>query len=519
VHEGRATLVLPARDADPRLARRELRVRSTDLDVTETVGAAAPAAIDASEAVAIVGRVSAPIATLHTRGSDARVFAVAPRVVATHDVILAIDLSPSMEEVPEGRLEQALQAVLDALPRDARVRAMRFGAHAEWVSADGALPPWQPPSAFDARVLIAPGWGALGARTLYAPIAARVDEALDDALSPVVIVIGDGALVGADFDAVVREGGRIVVADVGDAPFSRELEAAAQRTPTTLALSVGASLAGRDGTPASAIVAEPCGPFVIAEGRVTTSYVLPSGEALTHEALAPISLTALARPVPRAAAPWSALPHALGPGALAVDPRVWGDVAKLDGGGPAPRRVPGGLGGVDDAVTGAPYIPSAADVHSARRLVAAPLVRAASVEIRAIPSSATLRRAVMRSLRPRVQGCFAEARAGRWGWWAHADVRLLLGHREVLAGTVTGANVSESLAACIERGFEHIQVPRTDELVLVHFPFVAAPVPRPPRVPLAPATDAALQAALGRPDPALDAEARALVAGPAPAPL
>ncbi len=521
IHDGRARLVIPAAGADPRLAPTEVALASADLAEASVGGLGAHAILASSSEVSIEARVASPIAALHRRGAGAgttvRGFAVAPRVVVSHDVILAVDVSPSTEEVPTGRLEAALRATLAALPEGTLVRVLRFGARAEWASADGRMPAWRAPREIEPSAILDVGFGALGSRTLYPPIAQRIDESLVDAMSPLVIILGDGWLSAADFTAVASAGARVVVVDVGDEPFAPDVNAAVRTTPGTLALRVGPSLAGRDGTPVSAIVAEPAAPIELRDGAGDrdSAAASPSGEPFVIDFAGSASMSAFGGGVSVIDAPWSVLPRELGSSSIALDPRIWGDIAKFDRGGPMPSRVPGGLGGIDDAITGAAYVPaSAADgAFMAARAPAAPRMRVCQASIRSVLSPGSMRGAIVRALRARARGCFAEARHGRPSWSARAEVRLVLGHREVLAGTVTGTNVDAALAACIERGFELIQVPSSDSTVTIDYPFVSPPFPPTSApIPLDPALRETLDAITGPFDAqALDAEARALV--------
>lgn len=518
IHEGVARLVLPAPATTTAVS-----VTSPDLAELSVAGHGPRTTLDAGAEVAIEARVAAPIAALHRRGRGAggraRVFAVAPSVRLAHDVILALDVSPSMQDVPSGRLDAAARAVLAALPEGSRVRVVCFGAWAEWASSDGGLPAWQSPSEIDPAAALAVGIGGLGSRTRYAPLAARVDEALGDASAPVVIVVGDGWLDGPDFRGLDAAGARIVVVNVADTATAPAVRTAASATPSTLTIDVGASLAGEDGTPVAAATAEPMPAVSLRAASATDPRPTPSGEPLAMEIGSErLAMAAFGARVRARRADWSVLPTALARETIALDPRIWGDIAKWDGGGPAPRRVPGGLGGIDDAITGAAYLPSSSGDggwFQARR-IAPPRIRAAQAEIRGTISAGSLRR-VMRSLAPRVRSCFADARHGRPSWSARADVHVVLGHREVLAGHVTGTNVDAALAACIERGLDYLQVPACDDTTIaVNYPFYAPPLaPGPEAEPMDAQTRTALDAITGPFDAdALDAEARALIATP-----
>lgn len=482
IHEGVARLTLPAVGADARRAPIDVALGSADLEGLSVGGVGARATLAAGAPIEIEGHVGAAIATLYTRRGSSRAFAVAPRVTTPHDVIVALDVSPSMQDVPAGRLEAALAGVLAALPPGSRVRVLRFGARAEWVSPDGQLPAWTAPTDVVVHDAVDVAYGALGSRTLYGPIATRVDEALVDTPVPLLVVLGDGMLSGADFAPLVGAGGRTVVVDVGDEPLAAEVTRAAARAPTTLALTLGPTLAGADGPPLSIVVAEPSSAEVRGGGASARAITVASGEPFELVAAAPLSLAWGGAAVPVEGASWSVLPRALAPVTVAVDPRIWGDVAKLDEGGPAPRRVPGGVA-VDDGLTGAPRFSTSADGsgRSAPRRMVAPRIVCPAPAVMAAPPARMIGRTLARALRPRVRGCFASARHGRPSWSARADVQLLVAHREVLAAAVSGPNVDAALAACILRGVDDLQVPPSDTPIQITYPFRTDPV-----VPVAP---------------------------------
>jgi hypothetical protein len=150
---------------------------------------------------------------------------------------------------------------------------------------------------------------------------------------------------------------------------------------------------------------------------------------------------------------------------------------------------------------------------AAPRAAARPRMVQPSPQLRAVISIVPLRRAIRRALTPRVRGCFADARHGSPTWWARADVRLVISNDTVVSSSVSGPNVDAALADCITRGIAYLQVPHSDVVLVVNYPFRSEPVgPARPVRSLGAATEALLDGAVGALDVAsLDAEVRATV--------
>lgn len=534
IRGGRARLELPARDgSDPRLAPADVEVSATEYDEL-SIGAGASAgprrSVPAGEPVIVEARVASAFAALSRArardGGDAhlRASAVEPRRAVPHDVLLAIDVSPSMEDVPAGRTLAALRAALASLPAGSRVRALRFGARARWVEAaatdpiaperDGLAieapasspPPWSAPDASSAAELASAIPGALGSRTDFgAVIPLALAGLADAAAAPLLVVVGDGWLDRADFLPIEARGARVVIANVSDEALARGTDAAVRAASRTMALALGPTLAGAHGPALESITAEPSARIALTLRHprvlVPRPALVPTGEPLAWSGLAERgSLDAIG--TRHAATPASeAVAALLDPSPerelYAIDPRVWGDLGKWERPSRGVPPVPGGIGGVSDALTPRFY-------YGMRRALAIPRIRVAQVQVVGTASIGVLRRMVRSQLGPRVTACFARARAGRPEWHARALLHLVIAHREVLGATVAGENVDAALEACILERVDDLQVPPTHGVVGIHYPFRADPQPPRHADPLD-AETAAMLDALGGDEPADDA--------------
>ncbi|UJR85789.1 hypothetical protein [Sandaracinus amylolyticus] len=487
VRGGVSSLVLPARDADARLAPSSITLVAPDHDTLSVSGGAPGEDATISARIASPLRVLADVECVGARCAHAHL--VEPRRIERHDVILAIDASPSMLDVPTERVEATLRALLAALPDGSRVRVMRFAARARWDDDT-----WRSPATLDAAHLASEAPGALGSRTTFD--AALALSALDDATAPLVVVVGDGWLDGADLVALESRGARVVIANVSDAPFGGVTLRAASATTSTMTLALGASFAG-NGIDLASIVAEPTSRARLelrGEPAIDLPSV-PSGEPLSLVTTGRASRLVVGARAVRASTPSDALHAVLAPqgsfDALALDRRVLGDVDKWM----RPRRpplVPGGIGGVQSWITAMP-IGHGLYARCARppRIRIPPPAR-----IRATASAETLRRMVRVQLAPRVRGCLAAARAGRPDWHAHVTLHLSLAHREVLAARASGENVDATLESCILAGVDDLQVPRFDGRIDVGYPFRAVAIARPDVLPLDPETSSLVDALL-----------------------
>lgn len=508
IRGGRARLELPARGEDPRLAPADVVVTARGYDALAIGEGGAQHTVAASEPATVSARVSAPVASIVRTPcagvSCVHALAIEPRRVVAHDVVLVLDVSPSMEDVPAGRVEAALRAALASLPAGSRVRALRFGARARWIDASAAdpladetpsaaPPPWGAPDAEQCGELASATPGALGSRTDFASALPLALSALDDATAaPLVIVIGDGWLDRADFLPIEARGARVVIANVGDQALARGAARAVQAAASTMALWLGPTLRGRDGPALESIVAEPGARIELRlrGDSVAAPGLVPSGEpfAWRGEAYGGTILALGTRVRARTAS--AAIAALLDPTPdrerIAIDARIWGDLAKWERPSRGLPRAPGGIGGVDEPITPPLYGP--------RRAARIPRIRVAEAVVLSTASRATFRRMIRRQLGPRVSGCFARARAGRPDWHARATLHLVLAHREVLDARVDGENVDPALQQCVLDGIDALQIPPTSSTVVLHYPFRSDARPRPGADPLDPATAALLDA-------------------------
>ena len=158
---GVVRLSLPARGVDVRVAPSEVRVHAEDLVVPRVDGeeleAGASITLRANQAIeidAMVPRTWATHADAWTipcraepwalRGRSEHctwVRAMSSRSTAdVRNVVLAIDVSPSMDAGASGLVPQAAMALLAQLPPHARVRLIAFAARSARVVAEGVAP-------------------------------------------------------------------------------------------------------------------------------------------------------------------------------------------------------------------------------------------------------------------------------------------------------------------------------------------------------------------------------------------
>lgn len=417
------------------------------------------------------------------------------------DVLLAIDASPSMEDVPAERTQRATAAVLAALPQGSTVRAVAFARDLEVRVAEPA-----DPSSVDAASLLAPP-GALGNTTTLREVLERAGVWLAGGRDPLVVVVGDG-LIGAPRPP---SGVAVSVVNVADERVSSTIAAAVEATGGVV-VELGPRMEG--GAPLEPHLAILSATVAFAEARMpgAPSRALFAGEALEWSGVGLPAASAAGVDL-RPRAPPAALARGLerwlvsetngdaGADLVAVDPsdfeaaRVWqrpGERAypAVRGAVEVEHRVtPVGLEGPCDPSTSRGRLSVCG-----QRVVRLPRLRPCFTEVRGSLSREGVRR-IMDHIRPAVRACFADARRGRRDFEASFTYRLLLGEREVVQAAIADASpsVDARLAQCLlDRPIRSLVVPRFDGMIEVSYPFHTDRQPPPVRVELDPDVEALL---------------------------
>lgn len=129
-----------------------------------------------------------------------------------------------------------------------------------------------------------------------------------------------------------------------------------------------------------------------------------------------------------------------------------------------------------------------------RHVARIPMLRVARPIVYGQVGSRRIRHVVQRSLRPRVQDCFARERAGDPHWSGRAVLVLALEGPEIATADVE--TNSEPLRQCILEGIDYLVFPSLDDgrthHILIHYPFVSPAYRTLPAPPLEEATDTLL---------------------------
>ena len=129
-----------------------------------------------------------------------------------------------------------------------------------------------------------------------------------------------------------------------------------------------------------------------------------------------------------------------------------------------------------------------------RHVARIPMIRVARPVVYGHVGARRIRQALQRSLRPRVQDCFARERAGDPHWSGRAVLVLTIEGPEISRADVE--TESEPLRQCILEGIDYLVFPSTDDghndRILVHYPFVSPAHPVRATAPLEEATDTLL---------------------------
>ena len=490
---GVVRLLLPARGVDVRVADSEVRVVAEDLVVPRVDGVELEAgasitqrANQAIEIDAMVPRTWTTHAdawtipcrvepwTLHGRTEHCTwVRAMSSRSTAdVRNVVLAIDVSPSMDAGASGLVPQAAMALLAQLAPHARVRLVAFAARSARVVAEGVAP-----SAITEDMIHRAMELPLGSATRF--------EALHEAIAPWlterdlrVVWIGDGGM--------TRSARALELASQAHAArVDFELVSVASRPATAALLQLNDVLGGH---------------WFAVHDEALRSTQNEAGRAALRELLA-ASLVAAS---PQRLVVSDDAPRALRPGASIVFATHAARVqsVQLQGAVVRPSRASGDLA-----------LAIAARVANARRLVAAnpaallvcapegvpvrpmtprvtrlmnhfgpverrscgaPPAAVVVAELRASLPSRALYRNLLRSVVPELRECFRADRRGREAYSIRAQLMLLISDQEVQDVRVEG-DIADALRTCMVTALDALDVPAFEGAILARWPLHTEP--------------------------------------------
>lgn len=505
LHGGHASLAVPIEGAGPV----EVSVSAPGFGEPRIGGEPGPVTL----APGSIAHVSAPIPPGTRLGAAWRVACGAQTCTRVwlgsalstrpRDVLLAVDASPSMEDVPAERTARAAAAVLAALPPGSTVRAVAFARDLEVRVAEPA-----DPSSIEAASLLATP-GALGNTTTLGEVLARAGAWLAGGRDPLVVVLCDGRI-GAPRPP---SGVTVSVVNVADERVSPTVAAAVEASGGVV-VELGPRMEG--GAPIEPHLAILSATVAFAEARVpgAPSRALLAGEALEWSGAG----------LPAASAAGVDLRPRAAPAALARGLERWltretsgdggGDLVAVDASDfeaarawerPGERAYPPVRGAVEVEHRVTPVgLEGPCDPSTARgrlsvcgqRVTRLPRLRVCFTEVRGSLGRDGVRM-IMDHIRPAVRACFADARRGRRDFEASFTYRLALGQREVLHAAIADASpsVDARLTQCLlDRPIRALVVPRFDGTIVVNYPFHTDRQPRPVRVELDPDVEALLDA-------------------------
>lgn len=506
VHGGIARLTLPARGEDARIAAEVLTVTASDLVLPELDGVEVLPGdtferrlAQGAVLVAHVPRTWTDRVEAWTTPCGAQrctwVRAQGPRPERRpHDVILAIDASPSTAAGARGLLPEAARAVLSALPSGSRVRVVAFAARAQAV-----LDTWTDAASVEDDVLRRASELELGPATSF--------EALWSLLAPSVsrgahvVWIGDGGITSAQestraLERARERGVRLDIVSVADRRNARALIAAAalfgqpianvhdealmasreQRAALDERLAYLAapeqgrriSVRGageervlhRNAGGAAHFIARTRGQPVLRVGQERVTTVTPSSEL----SLAIVALGSEAQRLVAASAPETSL-------ACSAEQRV------LHGSTALARvtALPNQFALVERRSCVAPASGDAAGARTERR----------ARERRAELPRVALLRAMHQRIMPPARECFRGDRRGRAAYSTQIELRITIADQEIIDVAVEGI-IDPTLRACMVRAVEHLEVPPFDGVILARWPLYSRPELAPPTLELHP---------------------------------
>jgi hypothetical protein len=506
----RVRFTLPSRGTDVRAASAEVRIHAEDWVLPRIDGVETEASTAVSQRANQALAIDAMVPRTWTTHADAwttpcRVAPWSLRSRAEHctwvramssrstvdavNVVLALDVSPSMHAGASGLVSNTAMAVLAQLPEHARVRVVAFAARGERVIAEGVAPSSITEEALQ-RAMELP----LGSATRFEALFGTIEPWLGER-DLRVVWIGDGGLTRSESAMALASRARASRA-------SFELVSVASRPLTASLAQLNEALGGH---------------WISAHREALLSTRDEEGRAALRELLA----ASLVTRAPERLVVSNAEPRALLPGAsvaLATHGAAVSTV-QLNGTPVRPARASGDLAlaiaaRVSDArrlVAAAPSAPlvcategslvrpSTARVtrllshfgSAERRSCGAPQVAAAVVEQRAGFPSRALHRSLLRSVVPQLRECFRRDRRGRAAYSTRAQLTLLIADQEVQDVRVEG-EITDALRACMVSAIDALDVPAFDGAILARWPvFTEASTP-PPRIELHPDLSSAI---------------------------
>lgn len=436
------------------------------------------------------------------------------------DVLIALDVSPSMEGPARSRMGAALLELLASLPAGTRVRALAFASRARVLIEDARLPA-QVGLAIFAR---ASTDASLGAATRFEaawPILARwAADRRVPTMAPLVIVIGDGGLTTGASDpfAPARAAGvEVSVINLADRNSLDALRAGALATGGTL-LEAGAAARraarGHGGARLREQLAALFAPTAARRlhargalgGRITLAPLRAGEEVVWEGVMTPgrrrtmrLTVDGRSRRSRQAKSAWltalgtrsirRASPGDASGGLVAVHADALDDSAAdwpalppptpirrdrkppvCDGRGPATRA-----GGISSDVR---------PIALAHRGVceAAGAGKAPTGIGRGMPSGPLL--GMLRDrIVPVARGCFRRDRAGRADYAVRAVFEFRLADREIVEASVEG-EFDEPLRQCLLGAVDRLEIPHFSGTIVVRYPLHTARERAEPRIEL-----------------------------------
>lgn len=490
---GVARLRIPPRGNDLRVARANVRLRSSDLIGLSAHGrpATGSAQRDPWEAIELAGSAHAggeARATLELfpcgdgRCARARVLA-GPRPGQAERFVVLIDASPSTLGPSRGRMHAALASLFGSMPAGSTVRVIAFAGRAEALVSDAVAPSEVALTAianapsmelgsatrFEAAWQIARGWGRSH-----------------------LIVIGDGGLTRGEqstraFAEAARRRVRLSVLNIADRPTSDALRRHVDALGgATVEAGAAAALASRE--TGSHHLEEAILPIfaprvagrvrIRSAGRTIELGPLYAGEELHWEG--PIrGATSLLVGSSRTRATrtnqsWitargrsiAGLPTSLS----AIDRADRGLASRDDCHPRGPARRASGVGGEDGMAPAEPLMCAPAP----------PVTSDTPAPGRGVPAE-TLLQMLRGRIVPIARGCFRRDRAGRVDYSRRATFVFRLADREVTEAEVDG-EIDDALRTCLMNAIDVLDVPYFEGEVAVRYPLYTEPGLRPPRI-------------------------------------
>ena len=517
-HGGLLRLVLPARGMDPRSVPGEVSLSAPGMLDARIAGAPATDAqrLDGWLPVELTARVPSAVRR-HTslwhfgcgkqRCVRARVAAGPARAQPT-DLILALDVSPSMEGPARSRLAGAIATLLEAAPEGTRVRALTFAGRAQpllpkaTAAAQVSLSRFGPATrdqSLGSTTRFEAAWGLIS-RWLPRRGRKRVQ----------VLIVGDGGLTTGKRSAFVQArqaGVRVSTLNLSDRASKPALRSGVFSTGG-IVIDAGPAAQQAMRGEVGALTEQLLSLFTptIARrvslqlgGAVRQLGPLRAGTALVWEGPAPkgkakLRVGSVTRNSSRAPSPLR---------------RALGERLRLQGGKPA-----AGLVAVDSrdlrvAGKGRPKVDprrlkkghcdprGPAERRSGQSSDLAPVALAkkrACGKAKAVAAKAGIGKGMpkeplldmlRRRIMPVARGCFRRDRAGRPDYSVRATFIFTLADREVVEARVEG-DIEPKLRNCLVHAVDGLEVPRFSGTVVVRYPLVTAKEPLPAQIELTP---------------------------------